>query len=144
MMNRALTPQCAPSPVLHRIRRIMQLDETDMLLDVGSGDGITLCKLAMASNCRGLGVEVVDSRVEESQELLQRKFAQLAGRVQFKQGNIVEQGVWGAVPWDQVTAVLWNNYGGFWQLDRVRVGEVSFPLQVRPRQRGAAQAQRTC
>ncbi|WP_103027342.1 SAM-dependent methyltransferase [Salinibacter altiplanensis] len=75
-----------PEPVVDRMLELANVDETDIVYDLGSGDGRIVIRAARTYGARGVGIEIDPARVEEA-----RKNAQKAGvsdLVEFRQGDL--------------------------------------------------------
>lgn len=77
-----------PEPVVDRMLELSDVDETDVVYDLGSGDGRIVIRAARRYGARGVGIEIDPDRVEEA-----RKNAREAGvsdLVEFRQGDLFE------------------------------------------------------
>ena len=63
-----------PEPVVDRMLELGDVDETDVVYDLGSGDGRIVIRAARTHGARGVGIEIDPDRVEEA-----RKNAREAG-----------------------------------------------------------------
>lgn len=77
-----------PLSVVNEMLKLADLDESDVLYDLGSGDGRIVITAATRYGVRGVGIDLDPQRIMES-----RANAQLAGvedRVRFIQGDLFE------------------------------------------------------
>jgi len=77
-----------PEPVVDRMLELADVDETDVIYDLGSGDGRIVIRAAKTYGTRGVGIEIDPDLVEEA-----RKNAEEAGvddLVEFRQGDLFE------------------------------------------------------
>ncbi len=77
-----------PKPVVDRMLEMADVDENDVVYDLGSGDGRIVIRAARKYGARGVGIEIDSDLVEEA-----RKNAQEAGvsnLVEFRQGDLFE------------------------------------------------------
>lgn len=80
-----------PEPVVDRMLEMADVDENDVVYDLGSGDGRIVIRAAEKYGARGVGVEIDPQRIKEA-----RKNAREAGvsdRVEFRQGDLFKADV---------------------------------------------------
>jgi hypothetical protein len=77
-----------PEDVVAEMVRLAQLDSSDTLIDLGSGDGRIVIAAAQQYGARGIGIDIDPQRIRESNENAQK--AGVTDRVQFIQGNLFE------------------------------------------------------
>jgi len=77
-----------PQPVVDRMLEMADLDEEDVVYDLGSGDGRIVIRAAQKYGSRGIGIEIDPARVEAARE--NARAAGVSGRVDFRQGNLFE------------------------------------------------------
>lgn len=73
-------------PVVERILKLANLKETDLLYDLGSGDGRIAINAALTYHCRAVGIEIDKLRYLYSQ--YQRFILRLSDKVSFINENI--------------------------------------------------------
>lgn len=77
-----------PEPVVDRMLEMADVDETDVVYDLGSGDGRIVIRAARKYGARGVGIEIDPKRVEEARQ--NAKDAGVSNLVEFRQGDLFE------------------------------------------------------
>jgi hypothetical protein len=77
-----------PEDVVAEMVRLAQLDSSDTLIDLGSGDGRIVIAAAKQYGAHGIGIDIDPQRIRESNENAQK--AGVTDRVQFIKGNLFE------------------------------------------------------
>lgn len=77
-----------PEPVVDRMLDMADVDETDVVYDLGSGDGRIVIRAARKYGARGVGIEIDPKRVEEARQ--NAKDAGVSNLVEFRQGDLFE------------------------------------------------------
>jgi SAM-dependent methyltransferase len=77
-----------PEPVVDRMLEMAEVDETDVVYDLGSGDGRIVIRAARKYGARGVGIEIDPKRVEEARQ--NAKDAGVSNLVEFRQGDLFE------------------------------------------------------
>jgi ribosomal protein L11 methylase PrmA len=65
-----------------------EVDETDVIYDLGSGDGRIVIRAAQKYGARGVGIEIDPKRVQEARQ--NARDAGVANLVEFRQGDLFE------------------------------------------------------
>jgi len=76
-----------PGSVVERMLELAGTQRSDVVMDLGSGDGRIVIAAARRFGARGIGIELDRGLVEESRRNAQR--AQVADRVSFVQGDVL-------------------------------------------------------
>jgi cyclopropane fatty-acyl-phospholipid synthase-like methyltransferase len=79
-----ITPQCA----LEQSLELLQLNENDVLLDIGCGDGRALITAARVYKCRAIGIEIEPERAAKTKAAVVE--AGLSDLITIHQGNAME------------------------------------------------------
>lgn len=77
-----------PEPVVDRMLELADLDESDVLFDLGSGDGRIVIRAAQKYGARGVGIEIDPKRVREARQ--NARDAGVTDLVEFRQGDLFE------------------------------------------------------
>ena len=77
-----------PKPVVDRMLELADVDETDVLYDLGSGDGRIVIRAARTHGARGVGIEIDPDLVKKARK--NAKEAGVADLVEFRQGDLFE------------------------------------------------------
>ncbi len=77
-----------PEPVVDSMLTLANVDETDVVYDLGSGDGRIVIRAAQKYGARGVGIEIDPDRVEEARQNAQE--AGVENLVEFRQGDLFE------------------------------------------------------
>ncbi|MCS3665384.1 hypothetical protein GGP65_003027 [Salinibacter ruber] len=77
-----------PKPVVDRMLELADVDETDVLYDLGSGDGRIVIRAARMHGARGVGIEIDPDLVKKARK--NAKEAGVADLVEFRQGDLFE------------------------------------------------------
>lgn len=77
-----------PEPVVDSMLALANVDETDVVYDLGSGDGRIVIRAAQKYGARGVGIEIDPDRVEEARQNAQE--AGVENLVEFRQGDLFE------------------------------------------------------
>lgn len=77
-----------PQPVVDRMLSIANVSNSDLLYDLGSGDGRIVITAARRYGAKGVGIDLDPQRVREARENATQ--AGVAHRVQFVSGNLFE------------------------------------------------------
>lgn len=77
-----------PEPVVDRMLELAEVDETDVLYDLGSGDGRIVIRAAQKYGARGVGIEIDPKRVREARQ--NARDAGVANLVEFRQADLFE------------------------------------------------------
>ena len=77
-----------PQPVVDRMLEMAEVDENDVVYDLGSGDGRIVIRAAEKYGSRGVGIEIDPERVQEARE--NAKEAGVSDLVEFRQGDLFE------------------------------------------------------
>ncbi len=77
-----------PHPVVERMLEMADVDENDIVYDLGSGDGRILIRAAERYGARGVGIEIDPARVEEARQNAAE--AGVEDLVEFRQGDLFE------------------------------------------------------
>jgi SAM-dependent methyltransferase len=77
-----------PQPVVDRMLELAEVDENDVVYDLGSGDGRIVIRAAEKHGSRGVGIEIDPERVREARE--NAREAGVSDRVEFRQGDLFE------------------------------------------------------
>lgn len=77
-----------PEPVVDRMLEMADVDKTDVVYDLGSGDGRIIIRAAREYGARGVGIEIDPKRVEEARR--NAKDAGVSNLVEFRQGDLFE------------------------------------------------------
>jgi len=75
-----------PEPVVDRMLEMADVDETDVVYDLGSGDGRIVIRAARKYGARGVGIEIDPKRVREARR--NAKDAGVSNLVEFRQGDL--------------------------------------------------------
>jgi precorrin-6B methylase 2 len=76
-----------PASVVEHMLKLAGTQPSDVVMDLGSGDGRIVIAAAQKFGARGIGIELDGGLVEESRRNAQR--ANVAGRVSFVQGDVL-------------------------------------------------------
>tara|TARA_R110002167_G_scaffold81834_10_gene223696 strand:- start:3949 stop:5037 length:1089 start_codon:yes stop_codon:yes gene_type:complete len=80
-----------PQIVVDRMLEIANINQNDIVCDLGCGDGRFLICAAQKYNCNGLGIDYDKRKIEEAnQEALQKK---ISSQLQFKHGDVLDANV---------------------------------------------------
>lgn len=77
-----------PEPVVDQMLEMAEVDETDVIYDLGSGDGRIVIRAAQKYGARGVGIEIDPKRVQEARQ--NARDAGVANLVEFRQGDLFE------------------------------------------------------
>jgi SAM-dependent methyltransferase len=77
-----------PQRVVERMLAMADVDEDDVVYDLGSGDGRFVITAAQQFGARGVGVEIDRQLVRKARSAA--RLAGVADRVEFRQGNLFE------------------------------------------------------
>ena len=77
-----------PEPVVDQMLEMAEVDETDVIYDLGSGDGRIVIRAAQKYGARGVGIEIDPKRVREARQ--NARDAGVANLVEFRQGDLFE------------------------------------------------------
>ncbi|WP_118838556.1 SAM-dependent methyltransferase [Salinibacter ruber] len=77
-----------PKPVVDRMLELADVDETDVIYDLGSGDGRIVIRAARTHGARGVGIEIDPDLVKKARK--NAKEAGVANLVEFRQGDLFE------------------------------------------------------
>lgn len=92
---RVLAPFFATPPdVVDRMLALAQVTATDVVYDLGSGDGRIPIAAAVKHGARGVGIDIVPARIEESKANALK--AGVADRVEFRLEDVMTADVSGA------------------------------------------------
>lgn len=83
-----------PLPVVEAMLRLAELHEGDVLYDLGAGDGRIVIAAARRSGVRAVGIELDARKVARARANVAR--AGLEGRVEIRQGDVLEADLGGA------------------------------------------------
>lgn len=72
--------------VVNRMLEVADVDESDVVYDLGSGDGRIVIQAAKKYGARGVGIEIDPKRVEEARQ--NAKDAGVSDLVEFRQGDL--------------------------------------------------------
>lgn len=75
-----------PEPVVDSMLALADVDETDVVYDLGSGDGRIVIRAAQKYGARGVGIEIDPERVKEARQ--NARDAGVADLVEFRQGDL--------------------------------------------------------
>jgi methylase of polypeptide subunit release factors len=75
-----------PEPVVDEMLKMARVNPTDILYDLGSGDGRIVITAAKRYGARGVGIDIDPDRIREANE--NARAAGVSQRVQFIQGDI--------------------------------------------------------
>ncbi len=77
-----------PKPVVDRMLELADVDETDVIYDLGSGDGRIVIRAARTHGARGVGIEIDPDLVKKARKNAEE--AGVADLVEFRQGDLFE------------------------------------------------------
>lgn len=77
-----------PQPVVDRMLEMAEVDENDVVYDLGSGDGRIVIRAAETYGSRGVGIEIDPERVRDARE--NAREAGVSDLVEFRQGDLFE------------------------------------------------------
>jgi len=77
-----------PEPVVDEMLRIANVQATDVVYDLGSGDGRIVITAAKERGARGIGIDINPERIQEAKENAQK--AGVTNRVEFRQQDLFE------------------------------------------------------
>lgn len=77
-----------PQPVVDRMLEMAEVDENDVVYDLGSGDGRIVIRAAETYGSRGVGIEIDPERVQDARENAEE--AGVSDLVEFRQGDLFE------------------------------------------------------
>jgi len=77
-----------PQSLVDRMLQLADVDEDDVVYDLGSGDGRIPITAAQTHGARGVGIEIQPDLVQEARRNAEQ--AGVAGRVEFRQGDLFE------------------------------------------------------
>ncbi len=77
-----------PEPVVEKMLEMARVGPSDVIYDLGSGDGRIVIAAAKKYGARGIGVEIDPQMVGEARD--NAKAAGVADRVEFREGNLFE------------------------------------------------------
>jgi Predicted RNA methylase len=77
-----------PEPVVDRMLELADVDETDVIYDLGSGDGRIVIRAARKYGAQGVGIEIDPDLVEKARKNAEE--AGVADLVEFRQGDLFE------------------------------------------------------
>lgn len=77
-----------PEPVVDRMLELADVDEQDVVYDLGSGDGRIVIRAARKYGARGVGIEIDPERVKEARE--NARDAGVSNLVEFRQGDLFD------------------------------------------------------
>jgi SAM-dependent methyltransferase len=77
-----------PQPVVDRMLEMAEVDENDVVYDLGSGDGRIVIRAAEKYGSRGVGIEIDPERVQDARE--NAREAGVSDLVEFRQGDLFE------------------------------------------------------
>lgn len=75
-----------PRAVVDRMLEMADVDENDVVYDLGSGDGRIVIRAADQYGARGVGIEIDPERIREARENAEE--AGVSDRVEFRQGDL--------------------------------------------------------
>lgn len=67
---------------------LLQVKESDRVLDVGCGTGFTACQIARTYNCRVVGIDISGKMIERSKERVQKE--RLQDKVEFQVADVTQ------------------------------------------------------
>jgi len=76
------------TPVLNAMLRLADVQPTDVVYDLGSGDGRIVIAAAQEYGARGVGIDIDPRRIEEANENAQK--ANVTDKVEFRQADLFE------------------------------------------------------
>jgi ubiquinone/menaquinone biosynthesis C-methylase UbiE len=92
VVPQSLAPFLAtPEDVVDRMLELAQVTRSDLVLDLGSGDGRIPIRAAQKYGARGLGIDIDPRRIEESNANARK--AGVAHLVEFRQGDALQADV---------------------------------------------------
>jgi SAM-dependent methyltransferase len=77
-----------PPAVVNEMLRLANVKSTDLVYDLGSGDGRIVIAAAQQRGARGIGIDIDPQRVQEANENAQK--AGVSDRVQFRQQDLFQ------------------------------------------------------
>lgn len=77
-----------PHPVVDQMLEMANVDSSDVVYDLGSGDGRIVIRAARKYGARGVGIEIDPERIKEARK--NAKEASVTDRVEFRQGDLFE------------------------------------------------------
>jgi SAM-dependent methyltransferase len=77
-----------PTAVVNEMLRLANVKSTDLVYDLGSGDGRIVIAAAKRRGARGVGIDIDPQRVQEANENAQK--AGVSDRVQFRQQDLFQ------------------------------------------------------
>lgn len=77
-----------PEPVVNRMLEMADVDENDVVYDLGSGDGRIVIQAAQKFGARGVGIEIDPKRIKEARK--NAKEAGVTDLVEFRQQDLFE------------------------------------------------------
>ena len=77
-----------PPSAVEQALELLELNESDVLLDIGCGDGRALIAAAKIYRCRAIGIEIEEERAAQAKEAVAK--AGLDHLVTIYQGNAME------------------------------------------------------
>lgn len=77
-----------PQPVVNRMLQVANVDSTDLVYDLGSGDGRIVITAAKKFGARGVGIDIDPKRVKEARA--NAREAGVTDRVEFRRGDLFE------------------------------------------------------
>uniref|UniRef100_A0A832H2T6 Class I SAM-dependent methyltransferase n=1 Tax=Oscillatoriales cyanobacterium SpSt-402 TaxID=2282168 RepID=A0A832H2T6_9CYAN len=77
-----------PAPVVDEMLRLANVKSTDLVYDLGSGDGRIVIAAAQKRGARGIGIDIDPDRIREANENAQQ--AGVSDRVQFRQQDLFQ------------------------------------------------------
>ena len=77
-----------PYEVVHRMLALADVKKTDVLYDLGCGDGRIVIAAARRFGARGVGIDLSPERIREARETA--RLAGVSRRVEFRQGDLFD------------------------------------------------------
>ncbi|VXD16117.1 Ribosomal protein L11 methylase [Planktothrix serta PCC 8927] len=77
-----------PQPVVDEMLRLADVQSTDLVYDLGSGDGRIVITAAQEVGARGIGIDIDPQRIQEAKENAQK--AGVSDRVEFREQDLFE------------------------------------------------------
>jgi ubiquinone/menaquinone biosynthesis C-methylase UbiE len=77
-----------PEKVVEGMLQLAKVGAKDVVYDLGSGDGRIVITAAKSRGARGVGIDIDPQRIQEARDNARR--AGVAGRVQFREGDLFE------------------------------------------------------
>jgi len=77
-----------PQPVVNEMLRLANVQSTDVVYDLGSGDGRIVITAAQKVGARGIGIDIDPQRIQEATQNAQK--AGVSDRVEFRQEDLFQ------------------------------------------------------